>query len=256
MNDRSEKEQIEEIRAWWAENGRFVIAGVVLGVAAIIGWNQWQSSIAARQIAASNLYEDVMGAVGAGDAEKAEAAANELYANYQRTVYPNQARLAMARLYMDKGRDRDAVDTLSKVLDTAANDEIQMVARLRLAKILLYQDKPAEVIALLKDHVEGGFAARYNEILGDAYAAEGEYVQAQQAYQAALSESLNLRTIDNNLIRLKLNDLPDPGEVNASSAAISDAIGETGVEVAVEEETAPAEPESQDDAEPENGTQQ
>lgn len=254
MNDRSEKEQIEEIRAWWAENGRFVIAGVILGVAAIVSWNQWQSRIEATQIGASNLYEEIMAAVGDGNAEAAEAAANDLYLNYERTVYPNQARLAMARLYMDKGRDQDAADTLREVLATDQNDEIQMVARLRLAKILLYQDKPAEVIELLKDHVEGGFAARYNDVLGDAYAAEGNYAEAEQAYQAALSESRNLRTIDNNLIRLKLNDLPDLAEM----AEASDTTGEEDIEgeAATESEPPPVEMEPTDDTEPESGTEQ
>lgn len=253
MNDRSEKEQIEEIRAWWTENGRFVIAGVILGVAAIVGWNQWQSRIEATQIGASNLYEEIMAAVGDGNAEAAEAAARDLYLNYERTVYPDQARLAMARLYMDKGRDQDAADTLRDVLASDKNEEIQMVARLRLAKILLYQDKPGEVIELLKDHLEGGFAARYNEILGDAYAAEGDYAEAQQAYQAALSESRNLRTIDNNLIQLKLNDLPDLTELAEASEA-------TGDEDIVEEATAdmvePAETGPNDDTEPESGSEQ
>ncbi len=254
MNDQSEKEQIEEIRAWWAENGRFVIAGVVLGVALIFGWNQWQSSRQSTQIRASNLYEELMAAVGDGNAEAAEAAAHDLYTNYQRTVYPDQARLAMARLYMDKGRDQDAADTLREVLATGGNGEIQMVARLRLAKILLYQDKPADVIALLNGHVEGGFAARYNEILGDAYAAEGNYAEAERAYRAALEESRNLRTIDNNLIRLKLNDLPDQTELAQTSTGgdLPDNSGE--VDAAVEQ-TEQAETMPQDDAAPETGTQ-
>lgn len=242
---------------WWGENGRFVIAGVVLGVAAIVGWNQWQSSIERTQIEASNLFEDVMSAVGDGDAEEAEVAANELYANYQRTVYPDQARLAMARLYMDKGRDQDAADTLREVIATDRNEEIQMVARLRLAKILLYQDKPGEVIELLKDRNDGGFAARYQEILGDAYAAEGDYAQAEQAYQAALSESRNLRTIDNNLIRLKLNDLPDVTEMTQESSITADAAGEdSDTEDAADGSEQAAEPETQDAAEPETGTEQ
>ena len=107
MNDQSEKEQLQEIKAWWAENGRFVMTGIVLGIVMIVGWTQWRSSIERSQVEASNLYEDVMSAVADGDAETAEAAANNLYDNYSQTVYPEQARLAMARLYMDKGRDQD-----------------------------------------------------------------------------------------------------------------------------------------------------
>jgi predicted negative regulator of RcsB-dependent stress response len=230
VNDLSEQEQLQEMRAWWAENGRFVIAGIILGIAAIAGWNQWRSSIETTQIKASNLFEEVMTAVGSGNAEAAEAAAHDLYANYQRTVYPDQARLAMARLYMDKGRDQDAVDTLRELLAADKNEEIQMV---------------------------GGFAARYNEVLGDAYAAEGEYEMAEQAYQAALAESRNLRTIDNNLIRLKLNDLPDPTELAQTSEAIESAIDEGNV--ADESGDEPEEsvvPEMQQEAEPEAGAEQ
>jgi predicted negative regulator of RcsB-dependent stress response len=50
VNDLSEKEQLEEMRAWWSENGRFVMGGVVLGVAIIFGWNQWRASIEATQL--------------------------------------------------------------------------------------------------------------------------------------------------------------------------------------------------------------
>ena len=75
-----------------------------------------------------------MEAVGGGDADAAEAAASELYADYARTVYPNQARLAMARLYMDKGRDQEAAQLYQRFIDAWANAEgypADLVARAR-----------------------------------------------------------------------------------------------------------------------------
>ena len=251
MNDQSEKEQIEEIRAWWTENGRYVIAGVLLGVGAIVGWNQWQSNIESTQINASNLYEEVMTSVGNENLEAAEAAAHDLYMNYEDTVYPNQARLAMAHLYMNLGRDQDAADTLRDVLASGQNEELQMVARMRLAQVLLYQDKPAEVIELLADRLDGGFAARYNEVLGDAYAAEGRYDEAAAAYQAALAASRNLRTIDNNLILLKLNDLPETGDAAAETA--DDTAAEAQPTAAENAGDAAPEGQAGDDSPPENG---
>ena len=133
--------------------------------------------------------------------------------------------------------------------------EIQLVGRLRLAKVLLYQNKPDEVIALLIDRDESGFSARYNEVLGDAYVATGAYAEAQAAYEAALSENPQLSTVDNNLIQLKLNDLPDVTELAATSAAIEAAIdeGEVAEEQAEEE---PEEPEVQAKDPPETGTEQ
>jgi predicted negative regulator of RcsB-dependent stress response len=243
VNDLSEKEQLEEMRAWWSENGRFVMGGVVLGVAIIFGWNQWRASIEATQLEASNLFEEVMTAVGNGDADAAELAADYLFENYQQTVYPDQTRLAMARLYMDKGRDQDAV----------------LLGRLRLAKVLLFQNKPDEVVELLKDRGESGFTARYSEVLGDAYVAQGNYAEAQTAYLLALGEQPALQTIDNNLVQLKLNDLPDLDELAETSAAIEAAIDEG--EVADEPEDsgeaveAPAEPQAEDGPETDGETE-
>jgi len=250
VNDLSEKEQLDEMRAWWSENGRFVIAGVVLGVAIIVGWNQWRSSIETSRIEASNLFEEVMTAAQNGDTGAAEDAASNLFAKYEKTVYPAQTRLAMARLYMDKGRDQDAVNVLRELVVAGNESEIQMLGRLRLAKVLLYQGKPDEVIEILKDRGEGGFAPRYLEVLGDAYAAQGKFAEAQTVYLAALSGNSSLQTIDNNLIQLKLNDLP---ELTANSAAIETPMDEG--DVAAEHAEA-SEPEAQDDAEPDTGTDQ
>jgi len=260
VNDLSDKEQLEEMRAWWSENGRFVITGVVLGVVIIFGWNQWRSSFATSQIEASNLFEEVMSAVESGDTEAAEDAAGNLFDNYERTVYPAQTRLAMARLYMDKGRDQDAVNVLRELIVAGDEAGIQLVGRLRLAKVLLYQNKPDEVVDILKDRGESGFAARYLEILGDAYAALGNFAEAQTAYQAALSRNSSVPTIDNNLIQLKLNDLPDLVELAATSATIEAPVEEGDVAAesddGAEAMNEPAGPGAQDDAEPETGTDQ
>ena len=247
------------MRAWWSENGRFVITGVVLGVVIIFGWNQWRSSIQTSRIEASNLFEEVMSAVGDGDTDIAEAAAGNIYENYEQTVYPDQTRLAMARLYMDKGRDQDAADVLRELIVMGDENEIQLVGRLRLAKVLLYQNKPDDVVELLKDRSESGFSARYSEVLGDAYAAQGNFAEAQAAYLAALAENPALQTVDNTLVQLKLNDLPDLDELAGTSAAIEAALAEDEVaeapENAAEAMEASAEPESQDDAEPDSGTE-
>jgi predicted negative regulator of RcsB-dependent stress response len=261
VNDLSEKEQLDEMRAWWSENGRFVITGVVLGVAIIFGFNQWRSSIENAQTEASNLYEEVMTAVGNGDTDAAEVAANNLFDNYERTVYPEQTRLALARLYMDKGRDQDAVEVLRELIVEEDESELQLVGRLRLAKVLLYQNKADEVIELMEGRNEGGFAARYSEILGDAYAAKGDYAAAQTAYLAALTEDRAVQTIDNNLIQLKINDLPDLNEVAATAEALEAAIEagdvaeeSTDAPVAVEEPEAA--PDMAEDADPEAETEQ
>ena len=242
MNDLlSEKEQIEIIRNWWKENGTYVIAGIVLGVGGIFGFNQWRSTQVETQLEASVLFENLVEEVEENRMEPAESIATEIYAGFGETIYSDQARLAMARLYMDQGRDQDAADTLAAMLDNAANEEMQLVARLRLAKILLYQGKPDEVLTLLDAYTETGFAARYNEALGDAHFALGQYELAEQAYTAALEDPNAASTIDQNLLQMKINDLPEALAEGDSvptdtveAAADEDALPETEDEVAEE----------------------
>ncbi len=225
VEDLSEKEQIDKFREWWSDNGNFVIAGVVLGIAIMVGISQWRTRTAANQVAASSSYEALMTEVGSGNLEAAEAIATEMYGEHAGSVYSDQARLAMARLYMDKSRDQDAADALRGVLDDD-DDELARVARLRLAKVLLYQNRPQDVVDLLEGRIDGAFAARYSETLGDAYVALGRHADAADAYEVALSDGERAPTIDQALVRWKLIDLPDPAETGDAEVPPEDAPGE------------------------------
>lgn len=237
MEDLSEKEQIDAMRTWWSENGSHVIGGVIVGVALIVGWNYWRSSLETARVTASMLYEEVMSSAGDGNLDAANAAASTLFADYASTPYAGQARLALARLYMDTGRDEDAADALRPLLDDP-DSELALVGRLRLAKILLYQDRAQEAVELLQGPHEHAFAARYNETLGDAYVALEDYDKAQAAYIAALNDDPVARTVDFSIIQLKLNDLPaiepvvsstgmptEPG-LDAATEALIDSVSE------------------------------
>jgi predicted negative regulator of RcsB-dependent stress response len=209
VEDLSEKEQIEAMRTWWKENGRYVISGIVLGVAILVGWNRWQDYQQTTRLEASALYETLTSDVDDGDLDAAETVATDLYDNYASTTYSALARLAMAKLYMEKGRDQDAADTLKALLERGGDSELQMVGRLRLAKIYLYQEKPEEVAGLLSGYEESSFSARYDEVLGDAYAALGQIAEASAAYERAMLDDPMDPTVNRALIQMKLVDLPD-----------------------------------------------
>jgi predicted negative regulator of RcsB-dependent stress response len=226
VEDLSEKEQIEVFRSWWRENGRYVISGIVIGVGLLFGWNYWNKQQGTARVEASGLYETLLAEVSDSDVSAAEGAAQRLYDEFDSTAYALQARLAMARLYMDAGRDEDAAGELRQLLEAGRDPEIEMVARLRLAKILLYQDKPDEVVPLLEGHRDTAFAARYSEALGDAYVAQDRVADAAEAYTAALADNPNTPTVDRTLIQMKLYDLP---EVPPSEAMEADTITGDGV---------------------------
>ena len=253
MEDLSEKEQIDALRAWWADNGNFVIGGVVVGIAIIVGWNTWQGSIASQEIAASTYYEDIMTAAARGNLDAAETAADALFGEHGGSEYAGLSRLAMARIYMDNGRDQDAVDVLQPLASNLAGGEQSHIARLRLGRVLLYQGKSEEVIALVNEQPESGFSAEFNELLGDAYEASGQYAEAEAAYIAALNDNPTAPTIDVEFIRLKINDLPIPGEAEAEApiAVEPDAAAPDGEAGAIDDAAVEETAESAEDVEAE-----
>ena len=218
----SEKEQIDQIRSWWSEYGGYVIFGVAAGALLLFGVNYYQNSKLDAQLEASALYESLTNHVVDGNLEQAEVVADELGTSFADTSYAAQSKLAIARLYMDKNRDQDAADALSAMLEGPASEELKQLARLRLARILLYQDKAQEVVDLLEGQEAAGFTASYGEVLGDAYHVLGRVAEAESAYQAVLLDPLSQGTIDQQLVQWKTLDLPPASADEPSSEAPSD----------------------------------
>jgi predicted negative regulator of RcsB-dependent stress response len=244
----SEKEQLEEMKAWWSEYGRYVIAGVVIAVGLLVGFNQYKSSKLETQVEASDLFEALAGHVADGDLDAALPVADELANNYVNTAYSAQSRLVMARLYMDKNRDQDAADVLRDLLAMEGNDALKHVGRMRLARILLYQDKPQEVLDLLADQDNQAFAGLYAEARGDANAALGNVDAAAEAYRVALADTT--QAVNRGLVQMKLLDLAEPVVAPDAGADAEPA----ATEEPATEEAAPAVPDAEPTAEPEDGT--
>ena len=56
----TEEEQVEAIKKWWNENGKSIIAGIIIGVIAIFGWRSYENHTAMQAKAASILYEQLL----------------------------------------------------------------------------------------------------------------------------------------------------------------------------------------------------
>ena len=236
----SEKEQLERMRTWWSDYGFYVVGGVVLGAAILFGLNYYQSAQITAQEEASALYDALTEKMADGDLDGAEVDAAELATTYGNSSYAAQSKLAMARLYMDKNRDLDAAEALQGLMAMDGVENFKHVGRVRLAKILLYQDKAEEVLALLDGQDNVAFAARYAETRGDAYVALGRFADARKSYEAALQEPVP--TIDQGLVQLKMLDLPEDAiaidaavevsdvETGNEDAAAPDDVGEDGSE--------------------------
>ena len=57
---RSDEEQIEALKSWWNDNGKAVIAAIVIGISGSLGWQWWQARAIEQANLASELYQELM----------------------------------------------------------------------------------------------------------------------------------------------------------------------------------------------------
>jgi len=217
----SEEQQVEALKKWWRENGRFVIAGLVVGAVAVFGWRGWVSHQQERAAAAAAQQTELYAALQAGDTEKVQSLSAALLAQYADTPSAVHAALALAKVAVDKQDYAAAQEHLQWVLDNAADEPLQLIARLRLARVLLAQDDAAAALQKLGLAEPGEFAGLYAEARGDAYVALGDAAMARAAYEEALA-ALEPGVGDRSLLEMKLNELHVAPADQATDTAIAE----------------------------------
>ena len=200
----TEQEQIEAIKKWWKENGRSIVVGIVLGVAAVGGYRYWSYQQEKTAIAASQVYLEMTQAVDSGNTAEVLDHGAKLIAEFPGTSYAVMAALSMAKVRVESDDLNAAQTHLQWALDNADTEEFKHIARVRLAKVMLAKGEADAVLQLLADVQTGSFAPAYEEVKGDAYLELGKTDEARSAYSAALPAAVGNAK---ELIQLKLDNL-------------------------------------------------
>jgi len=204
-----EEEQVEALKNWWKENGRSVIAGAVLGLAAIFGWQGWQGWQRGQAEAASVLYEQMAGRLQAGDMAAAQSAGKRLLGEFPDSIYASFAAMKLAGAAYEKGKGDAAVENLQWVAAHAADPLIGDLARVRLVRVLLDSGKQERAERVLTEVQQDFMPAVVAELRGDIARAKGDTAAARQAYEAAMRAGAT-----NELVRMKHQALGKGGEAS------------------------------------------
>lgn len=211
----TEEEQLEALKRWWQENGKFTVVLVALVVAGWFGWQGWQERQRQQAEAASLVYQDLVEAsIVEADESLAEDKratathlAGQLKSEYASSQYAQNAALYLAKLAVESRELDKAVAELQWVLDQNPEQGVELVTRLRLARVYAAQNAYEKALTTLEgDNVEA-FAAAYAEVRGDIYVAQNKAQQARAAYQLALDKLLPGQASRRELIQIKLGDL-------------------------------------------------
>ncbi|MDJ0806764.1 MAG: tetratricopeptide repeat protein [Gammaproteobacteria bacterium] len=198
----TEEEQVEAIKKWWKENGTSVVAGLVIGLGAVFGWQGWNSYQERIGREASVSFSQLMNAFQNNDLDAASNQAELLRGEYASTSYAVMAAMAQARVKLEQGDSTAARSQLEWAMQNSPNTSLEQLIQLNLARVLL-SDGDLDGAAKLADISDGGFAGEYAELRGDIALAKQDRAAAHDAY----SQALTLNVANPDQVQMKLDDL-------------------------------------------------
>lgn len=218
MSDYEDAEQFEKLKAFWDENGRWLISAVVLSTAGLFGWNWWKGEQRDYAEGASEVFARAVTAAQQSDLTMLVSHHTTLAEAFPDSPYLSQAGLRLAGLYMQRGDTEEAEATLRDVLERERGSLIEPIAATRLARVLAYRDSPEAALEVLDSVREPGeFAPLMAEARGDVEAALGNVAAARAAYQMAVDNPGQPQLIDVRLVEMKLADLGSAPTVAADT---------------------------------------
>jgi predicted negative regulator of RcsB-dependent stress response len=204
--DLQEQEQLEALKAWWKDNGSFVLGTLLVVVVAMGGWRGWQYYQNKQSTEAATLYAEFTRQLQSNDAKRVNDAAAAVMEKYSGTAYASRAAL-MAAQVNEYGKDIARAKTqLQWAIEHAGEATLKDVARLRLAAILLDEQAYDDAMKLLNAAHPDSFNGLYADLKGDVLSAQGKTDEARTAYKLAY-EKTDAKSMYRNLIQMKMDAL-------------------------------------------------
>jgi predicted negative regulator of RcsB-dependent stress response len=216
VNDRTEEEQVDALKKWFAKNGISLVVAIVLGVGGSFGYKTWEASVREGGEKASALFENLTSAVSVGpldelsdeDKSTAKYIARELKADYADSTYAHFAAMHLARIAVEDDDLDKAATELQWVLDQNVDLGLAALVRLRLAQVKLAQGEFEDGLVLVDATKAGAHGSAFAETRGDIFYAMEQFDNAREAYQMAVNTQVEGSA--KPMLQMKLDDLVPP----------------------------------------------
>jgi predicted negative regulator of RcsB-dependent stress response len=183
----TEEQQIDALKEWWKQNGSAAVIGVVLGVGSLVGWKGWGAYQEQQYLMASDRYDVIQESIVAQDIEAVTLQAQQLKQEFPSTPYAALASLMLAKVHAENVEYEQTEENLQWVIDNAQQDTIQAIAKLRLIRIYISQEKLEQAQSLLNHDYPLAYASLKEELRGDWHVSRGEFQEARAAYDSAIA---------------------------------------------------------------------
>ncbi len=202
----TEQEQIELLKNWIKQYSLVILAGVLMAIIAMSAWRFWDQRQNKIMDHASSVYDEMLTMRAQNEPAETAIQSKKLFSHYEKTVYGKMAAFMMARNAAVSSKYANAEERLQWVLKRSNVTALKQIARLRLARLMIAEGKPAAGIDMLQQVDDSNFNGLIDEVRGDAYLAMNNIDKAKTAYKLAISELPNADVV-RPLLQMKYDNL-------------------------------------------------
>ena len=205
--DLQEQEQLDEFKSWWQKWGNLILGAVTVVLAAIAAYNGWQWYQRSQTGEAAARFDLVQKGATENDRKKVRDATGEILEKYPRSVYAPIAAFISAKMHFESGDLKTARGQLQWIVDNSREPEMQSMARLRLANVMVDEKAYDDAMKVLSEKVGAPFVAIAALLKGDILALQGKKADARAAYKEADSTADIKDTALRDRVRERLDAL-------------------------------------------------
>jgi len=199
----NENDQVDAVKRFFAENGKALAIGVVLGIGALVGWRYWTGHQDDSVRASSLTYEKAVSGIRADKPETLTAV--EKFAAENQNTYGALASLELAQQFVDKNDLAKAEANLQQGLKNTRDENLQALINLRLARVQV-QQKQADAALKTLDAIKGeGWVAVVADLRGEALLSKGDKQGARDAWSKGVES--NTSPALREMMQMKINNL-------------------------------------------------
>lgn len=181
----SEKEQLESIKKWWADSGKYIAIAVILGLLLGFGWRYWHKIERRRAENASVVYQSVLLAASQNNHATVQGGASLLIKDFSSSPYASLAALLSAKTWIAENKLSAALTQLQWVVQNSSEARLQEIARISAARVLLAQKQASAALAELNIISDKAFLPLVYWVRGDIYTQLNNKKEASDAYLQA-----------------------------------------------------------------------
>lgn len=198
-----EEQEINQLKDWWKENGKTIIAAFILGVGGMFGWRYWQAH-QAEQIAQASAQYDALIYSAQQDEQAKKANIEQFVQANSKTAYAVFALLDEAKKATEKQDFAAAEVNLNQALTQSQDEVLTSIVALRLSAVQFQLGQLDNALTTLNQVKGESFDARKAILTGDIQVAKGDKVAAKNSFEQAQQSGSQL---EQQVAKMKLNNL-------------------------------------------------